>query len=279
MAQHASEYGLNAVANAQEPQHHVQGVNFVWAPLDVVETLGEPYVQFGNHGFKFSIGDDLTKPGRRGYIAVQHAQVVPHLYVEGPTVGALTVKNVAASAIKVLGTFSNDTGSPPGWTFGPFAANSEQIDLPEVTAFRALCWTGHGERKKKPRSLKKREAAQDEQREKALLAAGTTLLNPEAIGVLAWLCQSFDVELRDGWLVAYSAYGDVTTNDDEVWDWVLSAASRLVDLLQIWGIESPRADDFGWYTAKRAERPTSLDGSLNFLRRSQVRQAGETHLP
>ncbi len=267
IAHHASAHGLVPV-EGDGPEHEVQGVHVEWMPVDVVQAPGEPYVQFGNHGSKYGLGDDLTKPSRRGYIAVRHSQQVPHLYVEGPVFGALTPGNVASSVIKVLGVIGNDTGQPPAWSFGAFAENSEKIELPRGVGFRALCWTGHGERKKNTeRSLGTKVGDQEKLRERALLEAGGALPTPEAIRVLTWLCQSFDVELREGWLVAYSSYGDVTTTEDEVWAWVLSAASRLLDLLRIWGAESSLGSAAAWFTEDWVERPKSLDGSLSFLRR------------
>ena len=50
------------------------------------------------------------------------------------------------------------------------------------------------------------------------LAAGSELLTPEALRIMSWLNGSFDMEIRSGWVLAYSNYGDLVTRDGETWD-------------------------------------------------------------
>lgn len=105
----------------------------------------------------------------------------------------------------------------------------------------------------------------------------TALLTPEVLDLLSWLTQSFDVEVAPGWMVASSVYGDVTTPDDDVWTWVFSATSRVLDLVRALGAEDDISGRWPGYTSTRVERPRRLDGSLRFLQRSQrTNREGDT---
>ncbi|WP_408898011.1 hypothetical protein ACJ5H2_02630 [Nocardioides sp. R1-1] len=224
---------------------------------DVVATRGEPKVEFGNHGWRYWKGSDDLVPSRQGYIAVQHGRALPHVLVSfAGAVGAMTPLNLASAAITAVGQLNfEDVTDSDGSPFEKFRTKGTRVELPagaEVTA--------HTE--------KGREGEAQE------------LLSGETLAALADLARSFTVEVREGWLLAYSHYGDVSTRDPEVWAWVFSVASRMLDLAQLWRETHPAAageyvaagfDERAvpFYTDQRVERPSKLDGSLRFLKRSR----------
>lgn len=209
---------------------------------DVVEFTGDPQLQWGNSGWKNWIGD--FNPSRRGYVAVSHRLAAPHLYLDSTTFGALSPLNVASSVIDVLGAFDGDNGGSVS-SEAQFRSAGRKLSLPKGVGFSAV--------------VEKARADEGEE----------MVLRSDVMPLLSWLAQSFDVELREGWLIASSAFGDVSTADAEIWDWVFSVTSRMIDLLRLWGAEETVGTSWPGYTSQRVERPKKLDGSLSFLKRNR----------
>lgn len=210
--------------------------------FDVVRTVVGPSIAWGNTGEKYWISDS-GKPGRRGYIAVRHDLDLPDLYLRSTDAGALTVTNLAARGLaRGLAVFnaipSAESDPEPGHGIKAFERRSVALAVPASAGFVA-----HGD---------KNRAAQ-----------GRELLTGESLELLSWVSRSFDVEVHGEWLVAHCNYGDVSTDDPQIWAWVLSVTSRLLDVLDQWGPEGLRADSWARYTSERIERPTSRDGVLS----------------
>lgn len=156
---------------------------------DIVENPGPPRVQFGNDGEKHWGTDSGLRPGRRGFVRVDH-----------------------------------------------------DLDLPRRAGFSVHVPEPDADR-------------------------GQGLMTPEAIEIMGRLGRSFDVEVFGGSLWAYSNYGAITTEDDDVWGWAYSVASRLLDLASLWGADPRLRQAWPDYTRERLERPERLDGALSFIRR------------
>lgn len=226
---------------------------------DVVATRDEPKVEFGNHGWRYWKGSDDLVPSRQGYIAVRHGRALPHVLVSfaGGAVGAMTPLNLASAAITAVGQLNiqEDVTDNDGSPFEKFRTKGVRVDLPADAGL-----TAHTEQGRE--------------------GEAQALLSGEAVPVLADLARSFTVEVREGWLLVYSHYGDVSTKDPEVWAWVFSVASRMLDLAQLWRQTHPPAEgeyvaagfderSVPFYTDQRVDRPSKLDGSLRFLKRSR----------
>jgi hypothetical protein len=213
---------------------------------DVVSTTGTTRVEFGNHGWRYWVGDNDFRPSRRGYIAVEHGMACPQMFLESGRFGALTPLNVASAALTFLSIFDNEEGASLGSPVQVFGARSERVEMPEGVGFSARV-------------------------EKGRLDEARGLLGPRAVPLLHELAGSFDIEIRDRWLLAYSLYGDVSTADPDVWAWAFSAASRMLDLVGVWaaahGDVAGRWSEVPFYTERRGERPAKLDGALGFLKR------------
>lgn len=239
----AAAHGLTHVGSVRDLDRKVVGVHLSWTPKNVVEFSGEPYVQIANHGWKYGLGGGDFKPSRRGFIAVRHQLRIPDMYVASHTTGATTAQSVATSVVNVASVLDLG-GSDSTSALRSFARRCEELEVPEQAPFKVLC-------------LKDR------------LEEGRALLTPQALELIEWLAQSFDVEWGENWLLVYNAFGDVSTEDPEVWEWVLSVASRLGDLLTAWGDPRDFAAAWPWYVQERVERPASLDGPLRFLKRKK----------
>lgn len=210
---------------------------------DVVTTAdGAPRIEFGNHGLRYWVGDD-HRPSRRGYIAINHGLAAPHLFFKSGEFGALTTLNVASATVTFLSVFDNAEGGSFETPLSAFGERSERLEMPKRIGFAALA-------------------------EKERLDDARALLTPAVLPLLTELAASFDVEVHDGWIFAYSLYGDVVTDDPAVWAWVFGVASRMLDVVELWD-GPPAAAAFPLYTANRIERPAKLDGSLSRLKRSK----------
>lgn len=203
---------------------------------DVVELTGDLSIQVGNNGWKYGPVDDDLRPSRRGYIAIQHRLEVPHMLAETIGFGAKSVLNVGSAVLRFASGWSSE--SDPDSPIASFGRDSEKLPLPKDSGFRARC-------------------------EKDGIAAGSELLTPEALRIMSGSADSFDIEIRSGWVLIYSNYGDLVTRDTETWDWVLSSASRVVDLLRLWGAGPEWAHGWEHYSQEWVERPRKLGGALS----------------
>lgn len=215
---------------------------------DIVEAPGAPLVQFGNDGEKHWVTESGLRPGRRGYVRIEHGLDLPHLFATSSNFGALTAKNVVmttgAVGFGLLGAVPTTEQSTSDYADPRtvFMKTAVKLELPKRSGFSAHVPEADTE-------------------------WGQALMTPEAIELMGWLARSFDVEVFDGSLWAFSNYGDITTEDEDVWAWAYSVASRLIDLARVWGRHSEPSQVWPDYTHERVERPERLDGALSFLRR------------
>ena len=241
---------LAYAASTQPEERDLPGLLLTGECKDVVATTVEPRVEFGNHGWRFWVGSDDLVPSRLGYIAVRHGLDLPHVLVDfAGVLGAATPLNVASAALTALSIFDEDKTEADQSPIARFKHRSERVDLPDGAGL-----TAHGE--------------------KGRIDEAAAVLSTDALPILADLAGSFAVEIRDGWLIVYSFYGDVSTQDPEVWAWVFSSASRMLDLVGLWettrvAAGSAHRHEPGFYTERRVERPTKLDGALRFLKRGK----------
>ena len=235
--------GLVATGSGRRDEDSVAGIHLSWRPKDVVEFPGGAYVQIANHGWRYGLAGDDLKPARRGFVAVRHALPVPELYVASDVLGALSPFNVMAGVVNVVASVG--LGGGEGESSSAIRSLSRRcspLDVPDGLRFHVWC-------------------------DKERMPEGQALLTPDVLALIGEVSTSCDVELNDGWLIAYNAFGDVSTQDEETWTWVLSVASRLGDLLTLWGDGRDFSTAWPWYDAERVERPRKLDGSLRFLKR------------
>lgn len=185
---------------------------------------------------------DDGRPGRRGFIALEHGLDLPHVVVTSSVFGAKTPINVVADtgqfALTVASFAADVDGSGGDNPHSFFMRKAEKLDTPRRGPF-----TAH---------VAKPDASR-----------GQALLSSEVTELLAELARSFDVEVRDGWLWAHSSFGDVVTAADDVWEGVLSSTSRLVDLARHWGAGGSFGQERAGCTAERVECPRRLDGALS----------------
>lgn len=236
----AHDFGMTYTARIDRDDREPRGMCFEDPCKDVVQTIGEPYVQFGNTGWKYWVGDDDFKPSRRGYIAIRHELVLPRLVLETRSGGALSPLNVASNVLTVLSAFDENRDSVRT-PVRAFADKATELTVPSGLRMRA--WGA-------------KEQAKD--------AAGLLAVAPTS--ALHDLASSFDVDIREGWVVAFSTFGDLSTDDPEIWEWAFASASRLIDLLRVWG-DPDFGQEWAHYTPESVQRPASLDGSLRVLAR------------
>lgn len=212
----------------------------VW--FDVVEVSATPRIVLGNDGHKYWVVRADGRAGRRGFIGLEHGLALPHIMVESQKFGTLSPKNVAAVTgqvvLDVAGSFDEDAGQSSDSGARAFQRRSTELDVPKPRVFKAHTVTEHVDR-------------------------GQALLTPEARVLLSGLALSFDVEVRDGWIWAHSLFGDLVTDEDDVWEWALSETSRLVDLARLWGAGADFAREWAGYTEAHVERPRRIDGALS----------------
>lgn len=227
------------------------GLHFVHRCKDVVATRTEPYVELGNLGPKLMIGDNF-EPHRGGYIAVRHGLPLPHVYLDAGKFGALSPKNVVAAAITVASFFDESAGGDDDSPLGKFRKAAPRLDLGRGKLnFTARCPKDEADRAR-------------------------ALLTGEPLAIANDIATSFDLELCDSWLFAYNNYGEVSTTHADVWAWVFSTASRMIDLMHALAELMPPGTtvaapgrDLPIYTTRHVERPSRVEGSLKFLKRSR----------
>lgn len=212
----------------------------VW--FDVVEASATPRIRWGNDGHRYWVIREDGRPGRRGFIGLQHGLDLPHTLVVSSKFGAKTPTNLAAATgqfvLDVAALGDEDGGEPLGNSVGAFKDRATELDRPRKIGFRAYT------------------VSEDAKR-------GQCLLTEETTPLIRDLTLSFDLELRDGWLWAHSLFGDLVTTDDDVWEWTLAETSRLVDLARLWGAGPEFGSQWAGYTSERVQRPRRLDGALS----------------
>lgn len=216
---------------------------------DVVCWPGPPYVELGNNGWRIGVGDG-GRPSRRGYLAVRHDLGLPYAFVRTKNSGSVTPMHAVAIAWEVLGDLAQaaeeTTQGGRGWGQGV------EVDPESAKHFQLYS-------------------------EKGQESEVRGLLSEASLSILRELTASFDVHVTESWLFAYGYHGDVSTSDPEVWAWVFSVASRMLDLVEVWGELVPSQPggqvagshrDLPFYTSRRLERPEKLDGPLKLPKRS-----------
>lgn len=204
--------------------------------LNVVETtpsLGVPDVLFGNAGIRFLYRDGA--PDRRGLIVLQHQTDLPHMYLNSDALGSLEPLRAVAMGFALLSSSSEHSDSPRA---SAFIASTQKLSVPKKSGFDAMC---------------EPDRAED----------GQLLLGADAMPLLTWLAQSFDIEVRGDCLIATNNYRDISTDDRQIWEWAFSAASRMIDLVRLWGADPGFGDGWELYTPEWIERPRKLNGALN----------------
>lgn len=216
---------------------------------EIVRFVGDPVIEFANHGSRVDTVTDDFMPPRMGYIAVRHGLAVPHVVASFRGVlGAKTAANVATATLSVLGRFNANANAFRVLRLGRFIDDGARVSAEQE---RPKLTTTEGEQ-----------------------ARALELLTPTVRSELHDLTESFAVEIRDEWVLAYSYFGDVTTTDPEVWAWVFSSASRLIDLVALWREGWPPVDagvptraldlrEIPFYTSRRLPHPSRLDGVLS----------------
>lgn len=200
----------------------------------VVRTRGEPIIEIGNSGHRHALSSADLKPGRRGYAAIAHHLDLPQVWVDARTIGPKSAANLAQASLAVgrhLWDMVPSEGEPSGHFDSPawvFRSTGTRLELPGRRAYSVWC------------------RAEDAERAQALLTA-------EALDLIGWLTQWFDLEIHQNWLLAHCNHGDLATADDQTWQWALSVVSACADLLAGWG--DPTATHWAHHTSVRAERP------------------------
>lgn len=248
---------------------------------------GTPYLEIGNHGWRFWKAEDDGSPSRRGYIAIRHDLDLPHMYLASRGPGAATVLAAASTVVNVAGYFDLGSQDPTTTPVDDFRRRATKLELPPSSGFAAYVEAGYsttGRSKaelrrqfgRKARAEGKLLAAREPELDAARAAAAAALLDGPAASQLSLLADSFDIEVEREWIFAYSSFGELSTLDPEIWAWAFGSASRLVDVLEAWGAKLPGARDRPWYTAEHIERPQKVEGELRALmpkRGSKIRNA------
>ena len=235
-----------------------------------------PYLEIGNHGWRYWKGEDDGSPSRRGYIAIRHGLDLPRMYLDSRSTGAATVLAAASTVVNVAGFFDLERPDPtltPVESFRKRATRLELTGEPGFTAYveaRDLSTSrAQAELKaefgRKAKAEGKLRAAREPELDAARAARASVLLDGPAAPLLSELSGSFDIEVEREWIYAYSRFGELSTLDSEIWAWAFGCASRLVEVLAAWGLDTSGAGDRAWYTADRIERPEKVGGELRAL--------------
>lgn len=220
-------------------------------------------IEFANSGMRFMPGD-WSDPNRRGHIAIRHGRTMPTIFVAAKSWNKASPLALGTMALELASVVTFDGGSDPSGSrrsqLDSFRSGATRLEVHEASA-------GPRARKRDERKVAKEAArvaaaAQVERQGFATLVEKgaeddvSALLDPAARSLLSELAVSFDVEVRDQWVIALSRFGDVSTPDPEVWAWVFSQASRLLDLVDLWTKGGVRPVGHpAWYTAQRVARP------------------------
>lgn len=207
-----------------------------------------PYLEIGNHGWRYGKGEDDGSPARRGYIAIRHGFDLPRMYLQSQDPGAATVLAAASTVVNLSGFFDLERLDPTITPVESFRRRATRLELPPSLGFITYV-----DAEQAPRA--------------------TALIDGPAAPLLSELAASFDVEVEREWIYAYSNFGELSTLDPEVWAWAFGSASRLLDVLAAWGTDIGDVRGRAWYTARHTPRPRKLDGELRALAPKQSGKA------
>lgn len=288
--------GLDYLGRVYLPRVNVQTLNESFDAVQVARSTGEASVYFGNHGDKWlPLSGESFKPLRRGFVFLEHGTRLPRMAFTTSDIGAITAKNVVS-----VGLTATLTGLDKGVDTAANVVAAAHVAPVVGAAMLFNKWTGKrqgndGEGQPVPESkpappeaepqaapgqfrswgeLKHystplhlpRRSGFDAWCEESEAARGQELMTPEAVDILSWLSRSFDVEVNAAHIGAHCNYGDLSTDEDEVWDWAFSVASRLIDFAGLWGSAlTPRS--LPQYTEERIRRPKDRDGGFGFLKK------------
>lgn len=253
---------------------------------DVDPAAGAPHVEIGNHGWRYWKAEGDGSPSRRGYIAIRHGLDLPNMYLDARGPGAATVLAAASVAIDVAGFFDFDRSQPDVTPVDSFRKRATRLELPSSLGFSAYVEAGYSTTARAKAELKaefgrkakaeaKRRAQLEPEQDAARAARATALIEGPAAPLLSELAASFDVEVDRDWIYAYSNFGELSTLDPEIWAWAFGSASRLIDVLAVWGLDVNATRSHRWYTAESVERPRKVDGELRALMPKQGGKVGK----
>lgn len=243
---------------------------------EVDPAAGAPHVEIGNHGWRYWKADDDGSPSRRGYIAIRHGLDLPRMYLAARGPGAATVLAAASTVVNVAGFFDFERSEPTITPVDGFRKRATRLELPESLGFTAYVEANRPMTKKTKAELKaefgrkakaeaKRMAQLEPELDAARAARAEALIDGPAAPLLSELAASFDLEVERDWIYAYSSFGELSTLDPEIWAWAFGSASRLIDVLVMWGLDASGTRDRVWYTSESIERPRKVDGELRAL--------------
>lgn len=192
-----------------------------------------PYLEIGNHGWRYALGDIGGAPSRRGYVAIRHDLDLPHTYLNSLATGP----SIISMVVQTAGLFDAERSEWDSTAVEAFNRKSVRLKaLPRAFGFTANTKSG------------------DETEVMAMLSGPAQPLFSE-------IAAAFDVELRGEWLCAYSRFGELSTLDPQTWAWAFATASRMIDALALCGAHISNAYERSWYTTDRVDRPAK-PGSL-----------------
>ncbi len=199
----------------------------------VVSYPSVPQVEFGNYGWRYLPSDLNEHPNRRGYVAVQHGMDLPEVFTQDTSLrDRPSLLGMASKVIEIVDFFDPDSpvdsrdegGAGPPYPY-------QRLDLPPGHEF--VAWA-----------------------EKKRYDEASGLVTGYAFRLLAEIATSFDIEMQGGWLFVYSHHGELSTLDPDTWAWAFSVASRMLDIVDLWGADfGGDRSDVPFYTTHRIERP------------------------
>lgn len=235
-----------------------------------------PYLEIGNHGWRYWKADDDGSPSRRGYIAIRHGLGLPRMYLASLGSGAATVLAAASTVVNVAGYFDLGSQEPTTTPVDDFRRRATKLDLPPSIGFTTYVEAGYSTTNRAKAELKakfgrkakaegKLLAAHEAELDVARAVTAAALVSGPAAPLLSGLAASFDIEVEGEWIYAYSTFGELSTLDPEIWAWAFGSASRLIDVLSVWGLNAIAVHDRAWYTPESIGRPRKVDGELRAL--------------
>lgn len=238
---------------------------------------GEHSVEIGNHGWRYWKAETDGSPSRRGYIANKHGLDLPRLLLSSREGRALTLVRVASGIINIAGMFDFERADVDRTAIEDFRYEGIKLERTPGSRFDVVLEKSSQRADRKPGGPKlkitkaARDAAKlqeelDRERDAAWLAQANGMLAGPALAHLSELAESFDLEVGNEWIFAYSSFGEIATTDPEIWEWTFAMVSRLVDVVHCWGADLSSLQEQRWYTLKNVERPSKMDGELQVLK-------------